>query len=316
MRSFFAMAFLGLSTLTGVGACSHSAPQAGPGGNPDQNLTPAQACGALADAFCGQLGTCAPALLQLIYGDAPTCADRQRLDCAGTTSAPGTTRVTADVTACASGLRDAACDGFFAALEGCTVSPGTFADKAACGVDAQCASTHCKRDSGGCGTCAPTVAAGDSCADDPGACVPGTICDSRKLCAVRTPKGGSCAKGEICETPFVCDGATCGDGSAPGAACGEHLGPCNPLLGRCDPTTSKCVELGFALAGEACGLVGGKAVFCSGLGTCNIASGATKGTCSASAADGDSCGQSGPSCMPPASCVGGTCSVENPATCK
>jgi hypothetical protein len=316
MRSFSAMAFLGLSALVGAGACSQSAPQPAPGGGPTPTLTPEQACGALADAFCGQLGTCAPALLTLIYGDAPTCALRQKLDCAGTSTAPGVTAVASDVSTCADNLTTAACGGFFAALEGCTVSPGTFPAGAACGVDAQCQSTHCRRDSGSCGTCAATVPAGASCSDDPGGCEPGTACDTRKICSSRIATGGSCAGGQRCETPYVCGEGVCVDGGAPGADCGAQKLACDPLHGRCDPTSSKCVPLGFALAGEGCGLLGGKAVFCSGLGTCDIRSGSTNGTCIASAADGESCGASGPSCMPPATCVGGTCAVESPATCK
>jgi hypothetical protein len=307
---------MALGAVWTISACKSTA--AGPSGDPSVGIAVEAACTDLAGTVCDKLEACAPATVRLIYGDAPTCAERQKLDCTTLAAAPHVTAPSADATSCASLVHEASCDGLFSALGHCVVTPGTLDEGAACGAESQCSTAHCKRDpSTGCGVCAQSIAAGDSCADDPGGCAPGLICDSQKHCGAKTAKGGPCDHGQICEAPFVCVDGTCGDGAAPGSACGADAGACDPLAARCDPGSSTCAELGFALAGQACGLVGGKAVFCAGLGTCDIAESATKGTCYAAARDGEACGgDKHIACIPPAECVGGKCEVRAVSRCQ
>lgn len=319
MRSIPAMTFLAFSALLGAAACS-SKPTTQqqpivPVGNPPATTAN---CDDFASKLCGGLERCAPTLLGLVYGDETSCAQRETLSCTLSAQAPGMTSPAADVSACSAALNNATCDAFFTTLDACPVTPGTFKVGTACATDGQCASAHCSITSPGCGVCAATIPKGSSCSKDSTGCVAGTACDNNIICAARAQKGGSCANGELCETPLVCANNTCTDGGEAGAACGTGNPDCNSLTARCDTDTNKCVALGFAAAGQACGLLDSntKVVYCGGLGACSVTKGATQGTCLSATADGDACNANTPGCSPPAQCVNAVCTVVNPSTCK
>jgi hypothetical protein len=112
-------------------------------------------------------------------------------------------------------------------------------------------------------------------------------------------------------------------GVARGRLCG---GGCDPTMDNqcdsttavyCNPVTSLCVQAQFSQAGGPCGnAADGTLTLCAGSGLCQSADGATMGTCQAVATDGAACDPlNGPSCLPPAACLGTACALLDPTTC-
>lgn len=183
-------------------------------------------------------------------------------------------------------------------------------------------SGHCDvAASADCGARAPPKSEGTAC-EDTDQCAQGLVC-----------RGGSCGKlggagapcsdtAENCEFGLVCNGGKCAapDVGAVGAPCDPQSdASCDQSrLLYCNPVSSQCEEIAFADEGQPCGydLETGKVTVCSGSGTCAGAS-EGEGSCVAPAKDGGACSEApeGPGCLPPAECTGGTCQVEEPATC-
>ncbi len=251
--------------------------------------TAARACSDLATAFCAKLERCSTFALNATYGDNATCKTRFALGCMPTFTAPGTSATPEKTATCAASVGALACDDVLAGNLGvsCTNTAGTLANGTACNEDAQCSSTYCAHaPSSACGTCSPVTTAGSACVN--ASCSHGTAC----------PKGAN-----KCITPVR---------GAVGAPCTvqEQCDLANAI--GCNTLTSKCIALAV---GTPCGLSGNTFNVCAASGAC---SGAFNGSCSAAAADGAKCSDAdtGPHCLAPARCVGGTCKVTDPTACK
>jgi hypothetical protein len=285
----------GTDTGTGAGTGTGGADGAAPGDGAapaDPNAAPA--CAALADALCAKLMSCSPFALGALYGDATTCKQRLALGCVVKFGAPGTSATPAMATACAASLPSLACATFATGDFGaaCAAQPGTLANGAACGDDAQCASTFCARAADAvCGVCAAATSAGSACVR--GSCSAGTVCPMGRTTCI-APVAGQV--GDMCTTLEQCD-------------LGHGVG--------CNTTTSRCIMLTQAPAGGMCGansLLASSFAVCPASGSCSAI---LNGTCSAAAADSAACSTAttGPACMPPAKCVGGRCTLPAPASC-
>ena len=174
----------------------------------------------------------------------------------------------------------------------CAPVPGTYADGAACGDDSQCQSNFCARASTSlCGTCSPKSTEGGACVY--GACSSGLSCPAGSTTCIQAVAG---KVGDPCTYQEQCDLAN-------GVACDTA-------------SSKKCIQISVAKSvGEPCGLTMSGFAICPASGTC---SGVFGGTCSAAAADGANCSDSdsGPKCLSPAKCVGGTCQLPDPKSCK
>ncbi len=140
-------------------------------------------------------------------------------------SASGVATTPADVEACAAALEKhaASCDTAFATPAECESKPGTRADGAGCGANAQCKSGYCKigqtqvttpegttnqRDA--CGTCTATIAENAVCNGTSDKCVAGYQCLSGKCLKVAVSDvGGPCGnQTSTCKDGLLCDNLT------------------------------------------------------------------------------------------------------------
>jgi hypothetical protein len=222
-------------------------------------------------------------------------------------------------------------------------SGGTSTSVAKCGVCAdpiavgqpcdQSKDDHCVKDascvvsgSGSAGTCKATVKndVGGACAASGVSCKDNLRCDFTTMkCAARSDVGGACDFDEDCAYPNVCGAdQKCAAPKASGAACTiptDSFG--NGGCARnevCDSTTNTCSAPSSGAPGAVCdhGSHGCKVGSCSFAATDGGTSAQT-GTCPTVIADGQACtGAAGTTCDDYAECIGGICTVFNPASCK
>jgi hypothetical protein len=310
-----ALASCGESTDLGVFA----APDGGGG------VTAEAACTDIATAYCKRIGACAPILISFAWGDEATCVARVVPSCTKGLAAGTTGATPARYETCAADLMAADCPSLLSrnTPASCRPTGGKVTAGGACGDDWQCESGFCAiaADST-CGTCSTRATAGSACASDE-ACEFGLNCsgpDGAKTCVAQGMAGATCDDNHPCASPNVCIGktltaaGTCGPGAPPGGAC-EQSG-CDFAQGLfCHPQTKVCQKIGFVMPGEPCGVINNGLVGCTG-STC-LPPGQLVGTCGAVAGDGAACNDTaGPRCKAGAKCVGGTCVVPDPSSCK
>lgn len=274
---------------------------------------------AVAQALCDRTQACAPALLQGLYGDVANCVTRVTATFAPGLTAKGSAVTAAVLDACASALPAASCGDLLSNRlpDACTPPAGTLADGAACAVDAQCATKHCKIALGKtCGTCAARSEAAGACvvATD---CAPGLTCISG-ACAKLGTSGSACSATAPCRPDFVCRGGACAAPVAAGATCADGEG-CDELHGVvCSAASKKCVNVTYGGTNAACGLVPSGLEVCAASGYCKgVKAPSYQGTCVAAAEEGAACDlTNGPYCNAGAVCVDGKCAVIDPAKCQ
>lgn len=319
------------------------------GGDSSPGTSADQACGDLASARCAEIDKCGNGHgVTVKYGDTATCTSRLKNQCLTNLGAPSTGASPTTVEACAQAIPGEDCPTFLGndAPDPCVPPAGTVAIGGACGVSAQCASTYCLVPVGAsCGTCAAVPAAGDSCTASrecggrgglicsriSGQCVVGgkqnDTCDdthpcSAELSCVRTRDDDAGADAGIsvtgtCQPSGATAGAACRTGSVNLPACDKNM------YFTCDNKARQCVADSFAAAAAPCGDLDAGVTDCTGGALC-ATSGDKTGTCLAPAADGTACDSAnGPTCLPPARCIGtatdggvtGTCTLVDPSSC-
>ncbi len=246
---------------------------------------------------------------------------RAKLGCMPALTAPGTSATPDKLDSCATAVDTLMCDALYTRNTpmACIPAAGKLANGSACGDDAQCMSTYCKKPAGNvCGVCGARSTAGGACSID-------ADCDyqlacANSVCVAYGALGASCDAGHPCAQPNVCKSGTCAAPAEAGQPCTPSLGggDCDQTKGLfCNPssaTAGVCAIATFVGPGQPCGLVGGGVVGCSGGGLCKRTG--LMGTCVAPAADGAACdATNGPPCLQPAECVGGVCKLPNPAGC-
>lgn len=285
-------------------------------------VTPTQACTDFATAVCGRLQACAPFGVQVIYGDQATCVQRTALACSPSLGASGSQITAAQMDACAQAIGAETCDQAFnnAQPAACNV-PGTLANGAACGSDAQCQSGHCEITTFGtvCGTCAQRAAAGGSCGVDAD-CAAGLVCAPSSsgmggTCAIPGASGASCSPTQPCLRTLTCLNGKCQTPLAAGTTCTSAT-DCNGGQGLyCDPQSKTCKQEQTATAGQPCLDVNGTLTVCTASAACIAMDRGLEGTCHATAMDGNPCGP-GIDCVPPAICSkDAKCVLPDPSSC-
>lgn len=281
-----------------------------------------KACTDAAATICTDLQNCAAPLITTTYGDVATCQMRAKASCLTNLMAPSTSATPDKLDGCATAANMLACDALFTrdTPEACIPDPGKLADGMACGDDAQCVSTYCKKPANAvCGVCAARAPAG-------GACTLDADCDFKLACAnsacvAYSPLGATCDAGHPCATPNLCKAGLCAAPNEAGQACTPTVdgGDCDRTKGLfCNPssaTAGVCAQATFVGPGQPCGLINNTFVGCSAGGICKRTG--LMGTCLAPAADGGACdATNGPGCLAPAECVAGVCKLPNPAGCQ
>lgn len=299
----------------GTGGAAGAAGAAGASGASGSGGAGSGDCSTFATAACNELQQCSAFLLQVTYGDLQTCVTRTTQTCTSATTAKGASVSPAQFTTCANAFSQFDCGefthGIFVPSE-CAVA-GSRAGGDACGSDDQCKSSYCAVKTGICGKCAARAAAGGACASDDG-CQSGLVCSQGK-CAQPVQAGGSCTNVLDCKVGLLCVSGKCTAPLAAGATCTK--GACDPLAGLfCNPSTNKCEQIQVATDNQPCGVVGGKLTYCAAGGFCTATASQPQGTCTPHADDKTSCdATAGPTCMKPALCVLGTCTLPDPANC-
>ena len=293
---------------TGERTCNSDGSEWGACENCVTPVSPAQACDAHIGAVCNLLQRCAGFSAQINYGDVATCRARNRIGCEETFSAKGVTFLAEQMSTCAASFAGLSCQDLFSdnLPAACDFPAGTLPNGSVCG-DEQCQSGACRMTSA-CGTCAATVPAGSSCANGE-RCADGLKCASNGMCVSPGAAGAPCGVSLPCKSPLACRNGTCSAASAAGGACNQSS-DCDPTAGLlCNGGT--CQAVSFADAGQPCGFIAGGVTLCRASGFCRMVQGQASGTCVAAAADGATCNDlSGPSCMPPAACINGTCQLQ------
>lgn len=282
------------------------------------STSPESACAGLVQAVCGRLEECFPIAIRASYKDVAQCKERQTSSCLKIFNAPGSTVTPEKADACTSGYNALSCEALLAGSspEACRFA-GTLTDGTPCGDGAQCTGRNCRKTGGNtCGACSTRGAAGATCQAS-GDCLDELTCAGGK-CVAPAKAGAACSTNQPCEASLRCANGTCAQPLAAGTTCESGANDaCDRLKGFfCDPTAKVCKEVKFANAGEACGLVNGTFVACAAAGHCKTGANG-QGTCQAAAADGQPCDtKNGPSCIEPADCVNGVCTLPDPAACK
>jgi hypothetical protein len=281
---------------------------------PGFGLSKEVACDEFAKAACGRLKQCNPFVLGTVYDDELTCISRQKLSCAASLNATGTSLTPNGLSTCAKETAGQECAAIAAGtpLAACKTAPGTVAVSGACNFDAQCASTYCRRATGAtCGKCTARTPVSAQCARSE-ECDAGAACVGAK-CVTLAPANESCGAEKPCTGSLRCNaGGKCVEPIALGGVCGKIGEDCVPGA-FCNATSGKCEAVELVLKEKPCGAVVGLTKACRGGGFCPAPTGAS---CIGVAADGAKCDDMGAHCAAPAVCVDGKCELPNPDTCK
>lgn len=279
-------------------------------------VAPEVACNDFVKALCGQLQTCGAPLVKVEYGDEATCELRLKPSCLTVLKDPGTTLTTDRLDSCSKQLTAQTCTAIFNHVvpDACKATAGMLADGTPCGDDNQCKSAYCKKAGAACGVCGTRSS---SCAVD-GDCESGSVCAANGTCVQRGAMGAACSDNAPCGYGLICDGGTCATAPGPGQACKPDLmgGNCDKTQGLFCTLGMVCQAVGYANAGQPCGVVSGNFVVCTAGSKCS-ATGLQQGTCIAPAADGAACNDTnGPGCEAPATCQNSVCTIGDTSTCK
>ncbi len=285
-----------------------------------------QGCEDYATAYCARLKGCTPFELAYTYGTLEKCSAQKKAACVLEAAAPGNGLTPGDYTACGASFPTLSCADFLGGVTPACAKHGTLASGMACRYDQQCTGGACQR-AGACGTCADAAAAGASCAT--AACDVGLTCNAQHICVARSAIGQACNANQPCDLTSYCTGGKCAAFRPLNSACDQFSSNngCNFVLGHyCyappQAASGTCQYLTSATAGQSCGLgnVSNNLIvtLCIDNGVCSANN---NGTCNAPAPVGGNCSPTngftgGPRCTTPAECIGGKCTVVDPATCQ
>jgi hypothetical protein len=300
----------------------------------DAGIGVARACADSAFARCSLLESCSKAALAFRFGDLVTCQGLYRESCTNINTAPSSGQTAAGVEACVPDLEGSnpkwSCGDYLFVQNpppDCQQPSGALADGAACALPQQCKSGFCSVALGKmCGTCAPALQQGDSCAGLT-TCPRTLSCDPvTQKCENYVSMGGACSPGLLCAAHLTCVGysaqtnapGTC-QLAAMGGACSFEGAGCDMFAGlACNAQTQTCATASIGMPGSACGLVANQQAYCSTSGDC------FEGACRAAAREGEPCDlASGPNCIALTQCIveadggtAGTCQVPSASNCR
>jgi hypothetical protein len=276
----------------------------------------AKACQAFAAGICARLNSCAPALVVSEYGDQNSCTARNASACVLGLHAPDSVGSAAGLGSCTSALPELSCHALLenAMPPTCRLADGVRLNGQSCSSHTQCASTRCARAANvACGTCATLAAAEQACTVS-GDCSSGLIC-SAGMCRAPGASGSSCDAAHPCAFPLTCAHGSCATALAANAPCQWNDDRCDRYAGLACGSSNTCAPWRNASAGQPCGSAASTWAVCSAGSSCSSAA-ADGGVCEGPLSDGSACrADGGPSCLTPARCIAGVCTIESPAVC-
>jgi hypothetical protein len=270
------------------------------------------ACAGWSAGWCSALSRCAPDVAHQSFESQDACTQRMTTSCVRTFFAADTGITPDTAGACFGAFQLTDCNWVVrAAVEGTlpdACRQGIVANGQSCGGDLQCASGRCVATGTGCGTCTAPVAAGQSCAK-PSDCALSQYCDA--VCKARGELGDACTGTSQCHAELACVSGKCAARHGVGDSCADDdTNPCahapQPLA--CDVATLRCVDVRYAMTGDACDPHGN--VECDYSATCTGVG--SQATCARTPDDGQPCTSA---CRAPARCWKGTCDIVDLTVC-
>ena len=285
-----------------------------------------QGCVDYARSICARQAECSALSGKLNAANVEACITSVSRNCELSTKVPDSNWRQESATACGQAWSTASCE---AVLSGpppsaCIVA-GNRAVGAACADSYQCQSHFCNRPtSRDCGTCASVRAEGETCGG-------GNLCDYGLQCV-----GGTCAKwrtqGEVCDASFRCaDTWACSNGTCTAPSIGQTCAGTNDYcsidaLQGCDVRTATCQPISYSVnqVGDSCGFdaLTGSFVDCQPAAYCRTSGQQNFGVCALLPKEGEACAVVNASggavyqlCLPPTTCISGTCRIFDRASC-
>lgn len=282
-------------------------------------------CGTFAEAACAKVSECQPTFGGLLATSTTTsCVALERDICERSLRAPGSNLTPDQAGRCGEVYKKATCDDLFngaiPAAADCQVA-GSRATGEPCGQDSQCQARNCQLASGtNCGTCQPTVGAGQACGGAAKiACVSSLSCIN-SVCVAPGSSGQACSSSAPCQTNLRCASGTCQPKVEPGGACATSS-DCKTYLGNqtCDANAKVCatVTINYIDGGGSCtnSVMNNTQNLCKADFECRAKTAGAPTTCEPRTALGQPCGTGLAGCVLGTSCVSGTCQVVDPASC-
>jgi hypothetical protein len=271
------------------------------------------ACSDNATQYCNQLNTCSPFLLQVQYGDVPTCQTQLgSAYCMDIVTAKGTGWTAAGLEGCIQARAKLTCQDFLylkPAPKACTPT-GTLSNTA-CRYDAQCGTGYCRITAGStsmCGNCVPRQTTGGACMTS-NDCDGNLVCSTMGACAAPQPLDAQCGPTMTpCQSGLVCINGKCAQAGGTDAGCDPTSGlGCDYNLGAyCEIEAGACASITVSMSASACG--GSPPAVCFGDGNCSA------GFCVPPLQDGTAC-DGGDNCTTPSTCNSGTCGLFPASSC-
>jgi len=278
------LGLLGVVLAAGCGS-DESGGSGGAGGVPAGDIT------SYAQAYCAAQQRCYP---DFQMPDDYDCVGRQKLSFESQLY-PGMSVGPAWFGSCAAAINAASCDDYRrGVLPACDMPPGTLPAGSPCVAGGQCETRSCSYNPSGCGVC-------EACGG--AVCEPGAMCVHGACVEMPDQLGEACV--DNCYGGLLCRDGICVERSAAGEPCSEYNDCGQGLFCVCD----LCIPIEGVGEGEGCDIVATGQWCMRGL-WCN-----SKMICERSLDDGSPCVDSD-SCLFPASCENGVCTLPKPETCQ
>lgn len=268
----------------------------------------AQACKALASAFCARVDTCAPIVSDALLGRADGCVAAMTDRCFRTMAIGGSSRGPAELVACGEAIATMDCDTFTVRYpEPCAIPPGTLPDAAACAFDEQCASSFCARNADdACGTCARAPRISEPCVAR--RCPTGLVCNGLGRCVRPHAVSEPCDQTQPCDRLGLCELGTCVPRRKLGERCGG-FDQCDPFGATVCSQQSWCVATAVAKRGERCDRTANMLTVCEAPARC------IDDRCTDGLSEGAPCNDVGACAGPFAECLRGRCVTRSIEAC-
>lgn len=306
-------------TNSGSGGAGGSTPSGGASGKGasgtgGSSIDLKDPCYSYASSLCNKHYECEPLEYTTYFQSKFDCISRFASTCLQAAELPGANVDKTLLSVCSFGIEVLSCRQLaIREFPASCSAMGTLKEGAVCSHDWQCSSGPCSVAPGAsCGHCIIAQATNNPCYDDHD-CQSGCGCIQGQ-CLQYQAEGAPCA-GLPCEPGLGCSGfsiKTCKQPPNLGGACDpEDLAApsvCNPKAAAyCGVVTNKCIAYQYVKEGASCAVDNFEAaVACVG-SRCLT----SNGTCTAYQTDGATCNSSS-SCLPPATCGSGKCTLVNP----
>lgn len=286
-----------------------------------------QGCVDYAKTICARQAECSAIGGKINNANIEQCYTARSQSCELSTKAPDTNWRQETATACGQALASASCDVILdGPLPAACLPAGNRGLGASCADGYQCQSLYCNRATArDCGVCAPLHKEGETCGSG-SLCDGGLQCSGMGTCAPLRKSGEVCDQNFGCGSTLACSGGTC-QTPAVGQSCAGMYDYCAiDSLHGCEVNTMSCQPINYVVnqTGDSCGIDYANAAIidCQPSSYCKTGASSSFGVCTVLPKEGEPCavvnGSGGTVyqlCLPPTTCIAGTCKIFDRASC-